>query len=67
MLDGEFVFGNCRSGHDWAIVEVEQPLTFGVGPRIWNWVRPICLPSLHEEIQNVLTVTGWGRPDSEIL
>lgn len=55
MVDADFAHGYCINGHDWAIIEVTDPIIFGVN------VRPICLPKTNQEINEILTVVGWGR------
>ncbi|VBB33666.1 unnamed protein product, partial [Acanthocheilonema viteae] len=55
VIDNDFIRENCTKGHDWAIIEVEQPFVFT------DKVRPICLPLKNEKLQNILMIFGWGR------
>uniref|UniRef100_A0A914DGI9 Peptidase S1 domain-containing protein n=1 Tax=Acrobeloides nanus TaxID=290746 RepID=A0A914DGI9_9BILA len=55
LLDFDFATGHCVNGHDWAIIEVENPIKFDAN------IRPICLPKPMQEIETKLTVAGWGR------
>uniref|UniRef100_A0A914CHN0 Peptidase S1 domain-containing protein n=1 Tax=Acrobeloides nanus TaxID=290746 RepID=A0A914CHN0_9BILA len=55
MLDTDFGNGYCINGHDWAIIEVAEPIVFN------EKVRPICLPSQGQQIESELMVVGWGR------
>lgn len=58
LVDGEFLWHHCMSGHDWAIIEVEDEIIFS------NNVRPICLPYPGQYFQNYLTIFGWGRTNT---
>jgi len=58
MVDDDFSRGACRTGHDWAIIEVEQPIVFDAG------IRPICLPPRNPKIDRQLFIFGWGRENS---
>ncbi|KAK0412961.1 hypothetical protein QR680_006509 [Steinernema hermaphroditum] len=55
IFDGDFANGQCLRGHDWAIIELEDPIEFS------ELVAPICLPYPDESVQRYLTVSGWGR------
>ncbi|MFH4975986.1 hypothetical protein AB6A40_002695 [Gnathostoma spinigerum] len=55
LVDGGFLQNNCRKGHDWAVIEVRNPIRFG------TFTRPICLPEISQAIQRKLMVFGWGR------
>ncbi|CAG9533768.1 unnamed protein product [Cercopithifilaria johnstoni] len=55
IVDNDFISKNCTKGHDWAIIEVEQPFIFT------DRVRPICLPLKNEKLQDILMIFGWGR------
>lgn len=67
-VDEVFVDGGCLDGHDWAIVEVVEPMQFSAN------VRPICLPTegrysiggdATEPLQMDdprLMIVGWGKP-----
>ncbi|VDL79744.1 unnamed protein product, partial [Nippostrongylus brasiliensis] len=55
LIDQDFVSRRCKDGHDWAIIELEEPIEFT------DSTHPICLPSRKPIIGNVLTVAGWGR------
>uniref|UniRef100_A0A915B2T8 Peptidase S1 domain-containing protein n=1 Tax=Parascaris univalens TaxID=6257 RepID=A0A915B2T8_PARUN len=55
VVDNDFAMSSCTDGHDWAIVELERPLIFT------SKVRPICLPRPDQDVQELLTIFGWGR------
>ncbi|CAD6187056.1 unnamed protein product [Caenorhabditis auriculariae] len=55
LIDGNFALYGCHGGHDWAIVEVEEPMIFS------DDVIPICLPTPNMKLKEILTVPGWGR------
>uniref|UniRef100_A0A915PV68 Peptidase S1 domain-containing protein n=1 Tax=Setaria digitata TaxID=48799 RepID=A0A915PV68_9BILA len=58
IVDDNFMREKCSNGHDWAIIEVEEPFGFN------DKIRPICLPEENENLQNVLMIFGWGRQNS---
>ncbi|MCP9262523.1 BMA-TRY-4, isoform c [Dirofilaria immitis] len=58
IIDNNFISENCTKGHDWAIIEVEEPFIFT------DKVRPICLPLKNEKLRNILMIFGWGRKHS---
>ncbi|KAK6107615.1 Trypsin family protein [Brugia pahangi] len=58
IVDNDFINENCTNGHDWAIIEVEQPFVFT------DKIKPICLPLKNEKLQNILMIFGWGRKNS---
>jgi hypothetical protein len=49
----------CISGHDWAIIELDQPVEFN------EHIAPICLPNKDIEIEPNLMAVSWGRPKCE--
>jgi len=57
-VDEDFIDGGCLRGHDWALIEVEERITFS------DRIRPICLPfgDKNLPIRRELMVVGWGRP-----
>ncbi|KAI6200252.1 Peptidase S1 domain-containing protein [Aphelenchoides besseyi] len=57
-IDHRFAEGRCINGHDWAIIELEEPITFN------DYVSPICLPFARQPIRPILTAAGWGRPSA---
>ncbi|KAE9548915.1 hypothetical protein FO519_007879 [Halicephalobus sp. NKZ332] len=54
-VDSDFVLRGCAGGHDWAIVELKNPLTFD------SKIQPICLPFLNQGVNDGLTVVSWGK------
>lgn len=61
MIDVDFLKGYCVGGHDWAIVELVNPIKFNEN------IRPICLPSPDVEIEKNLMVVGWGKYSCKFL
>ncbi|KAI6187012.1 Peptidase S1 domain-containing protein [Aphelenchoides besseyi] len=59
-IDHRFAEGRCINGHDWAIIELEEPITFN------DYVSPICLPFARQPIRPILTAAGWGRPSGKL-
>jgi hypothetical protein len=60
IIDERFGRGLCVNGHDWAIMELEEPLKFDEN------VVPICLPGNSTTLQSNLIAVSYGRPKSEI-
>uniref|UniRef100_A0AC34GVQ6 Peptidase S1 domain-containing protein n=1 Tax=Panagrolaimus sp. ES5 TaxID=591445 RepID=A0AC34GVQ6_9BILA len=56
-VDSDFASTGCIGGHDWAIVELEKPLTFDAN------IQPICLPFINQPINPLFTVYSWGKRD----
>ncbi|CAJ0961741.1 unnamed protein product, partial [Mesorhabditis belari] len=55
MIDEDFAQNHCMKGHDWAIIELEKPI-------VWNnHTKPICLPNRNLYLDQILSVSGWGR------
>uniref|UniRef100_A0A1I7RT28 Peptidase S1 domain-containing protein n=1 Tax=Bursaphelenchus xylophilus TaxID=6326 RepID=A0A1I7RT28_BURXY len=54
-IDHGFAMGLCQEGHDWAIIELEEPIEFD------NYTSPICLPFPGQPVQPVVTAISWGR------
>ncbi|CAD5225233.1 unnamed protein product [Bursaphelenchus okinawaensis] len=54
-IDHGFAMGLCQEGHDWAIIELDEPIQFD------NYTLPICLPFPSQPVQQVVTAISWGR------
>uniref|UniRef100_A0A0N5C3Y4 Peptidase S1 domain-containing protein n=1 Tax=Strongyloides papillosus TaxID=174720 RepID=A0A0N5C3Y4_STREA len=57
IFDNEFIKKGCRGGHDWAVVELDNPIKFN------ERVKPICLPYPQPYINDYLTIVSWGKQE----
>uniref|UniRef100_A0A0N4ZRX0 Peptidase S1 domain-containing protein n=1 Tax=Parastrongyloides trichosuri TaxID=131310 RepID=A0A0N4ZRX0_PARTI len=57
VFDNAFIEKGCRGGHDWAIIELDNPIKFN------EKVKPICLPYPNTFINEYLTIVSWGKQE----